>query len=84
MALRIIEMYACAERKLVLNTINCIVKVRKTVFFPPPFSTAEITPYKVPSFRVLFFHQEVVMAIHRKLLRSLNNFMRELKKTIRI
>ena len=53
-------------------------------FFPPPFSTAEITPYKVPSFRVLFFHQEVVVAIHRKPLRSLNNFMRELKKTIRI
>ena len=89
MALRIIEMYACAERKLVLNTINCIVKVRKTrsygpVFFPPPFSTAEITPYKVPSFWVLLFHQEVVMAIHRKLLRSLYNFTRELKKTIRI
>ena len=38
MALRIIEMYACAERKLVLNTINCIVKVRKTRPYGPVFS----------------------------------------------
>ena len=37
-SLRIIEMYACAERKLVLNTINCIVKVRETRPYGPVFS----------------------------------------------